>query len=356
MNTAEVRAVVRTLVDACRLTVLISHGNGDWEQAGPVDPEVEVIRSRMDHLSERLLKAGGWSTVRTILVEDRDHRSWVLQGFEDPPDGEALLAVGPLGADGPWTVGQILELLRPVPAPAPVASLEETPWSEAGQESDWTLLRRQFQPPLLDAIRQGDRETLDLLLERLLSRWNQARIPMESWPAVVSLTPLVTLCVEAAIQAGLDVVIGEEIGKRAVRQLASVRSLKDALVALFPTLRVLAEAVAQLPFRGKSSKCRAMLRYVMDHLERPVTLSETATHVGLSPNYAGALLRKEAGEGFLASIHRLRVNRARLLLRSTDLTITEISRRLGYRHSNHFARSFRKLTGQAPGDFRYSVS
>lgn len=51
-------------------------------------------------------------------------------------------------------------------------------------------------------------------------------------------------------------------------------------------------------------------------------------------------------------VSNLRFEQARLLLEQGALPITEIARQLGYRHSTHFARAFRRIAGVSPREYR----
>lgn len=48
----------------------------------------------------------------------------------------------------------------------------------------------------------------------------------------------------------------------------------------------------------------------------------------------------------------IRLNRARDLLTSTDLPITEIATQIGFESIFYFSEFFKKKTGQAPSDYR----
>jgi transcriptional regulator GlxA family with amidase domain len=61
-------------------------------------------------------------------------------------------------------------------------------------------------------------------------------------------------------------------------------------------------------------------------------------------------------EAFGVPPHRylltLRIERAKALLRDTDLPVTEIAFRTGWKSLGTFGRTFRDVTGESPGDFR----
>lgn len=54
-------------------------------------------------------------------------------------------------------------------------------------------------------------------------------------------------------------------------------------------------------------------------------------------------------------IASLRFNKAKELLGHRDLSVTEISRQLGYKHASHFSRAFRRMAGQTPMAYRRAL-
>ena len=51
-------------------------------------------------------------------------------------------------------------------------------------------------------------------------------------------------------------------------------------------------------------------------------------------------------------LENIRLRKARELLESTSLSISDIARTAGYNDSNYFARSFKKVYGVSPRDYR----
>ncbi|MFC4587535.1 helix-turn-helix domain-containing protein [Sphaerisporangium corydalis] len=86
------------------------------------------------------------------------------------------------------------------------------------------------------------------------------------------------------------------------------------------------------------------------------TVAELAAATHLSPAHFAELFRAETGETPGRYRTRLRVERARLLLTETDLTITMIAADLGYSSPQHFATAFRAATGTTPSGFRDAES
>jgi AraC-like DNA-binding protein len=97
---------------------------------------------------------------------------------------------------------------------------------------------------------------------------------------------------------------------------------------------------------------RAMVDRVARECHRPWTLSEMASSCGLGRTRFSQLLARLTGDTPITLMHRLRVERARVMLRETDLSVTQIAQRCGFVTSQYFARVFGAMTGRTPRDFR----
>ncbi len=95
-----------------------------------------------------------------------------------------------------------------------------------------------------------------------------------------------------------------------------------------------------------------VLAYVEAHCQEALYLSDLAERFHYNPTYVSDLFRRRLGWGFAEQLARLRMNRARALLRETALPVTEIAARCGYADACHFARQFRKWTGLTPTAWR----
>lgn len=82
------------------------------------------------------------------------------------------------------------------------------------------------------------------------------------------------------------------------------------------------------------------------------TVTWCATQFGLSPNYFGDLIKKEAHITAQEYIRDKVIAHAQVLLRQTNMTINEIAEELGFAYPNHFTRMFHKATGYAPLKYR----
>lgn len=84
------------------------------------------------------------------------------------------------------------------------------------------------------------------------------------------------------------------------------------------------------------------------------TVQSCARVLGYSPDYLSELLRAATGMSARERIQRVLVETAKERLLAPNCTSSEVAYALGFEHPQHFARLFRKKTGQSPGEWRSS--
>jgi AraC-like DNA-binding protein len=78
-----------------------------------------------------------------------------------------------------------------------------------------------------------------------------------------------------------------------------------------------------------------------------------ASRLNLSPNYLSDLLNKYTGKTTQEHIHLKMIEKAKSLLWSSDMAISEIAYHLGFEHPSHFTKLFKSKTGKSPKEFRH---
>jgi AraC family transcriptional regulator len=102
-------------------------------------------------------------------------------------------------------------------------------------------------------------------------------------------------------------------------------------------------------------RIRRAVELMHSQLDRELSLKEIAAASYLSPFHFARLFKKLTGTSPHAYLATLRAKQAQLLLAETDLSITEISARVGYSSSSHFTQAFRQSTGSTPRAFRKAL-
>ncbi|RJE90335.1 response regulator [Paenibacillus sp. 1011MAR3C5] len=95
-----------------------------------------------------------------------------------------------------------------------------------------------------------------------------------------------------------------------------------------------------------------IIAFIDQNYDKELSLQILSEHVHLSKNYLANLFKKETGEGVIDYITRVRMDRAKSLLRGTDLKSSEISLKVGIPDSKYFSKLFKKMTGVTPSEYR----
>jgi AraC-like DNA-binding protein len=86
--------------------------------------------------------------------------------------------------------------------------------------------------------------------------------------------------------------------------------------------------------------------------DQPITLNELANVAGLSPNHLLRTFRQAFGQTPHQYLTTLRLQRAQLLLSSSDVSVTEICFSIGFESLGSFSWLFRRRFGVSPDAFR----
>lgn len=83
-----------------------------------------------------------------------------------------------------------------------------------------------------------------------------------------------------------------------------------------------------------------------------LSLSSVAAEFGISEGHLSKMFKMKYGMRFSAYVEAVRMDKAKDFLKSTSLSVGEISELTGYLSTNTFCRAFKRVTGLTPSDYR----
>ena len=92
--------------------------------------------------------------------------------------------------------------------------------------------------------------------------------------------------------------------------------------------------------------------YIHTHLDRELSLVEIAEVVNISPTYFASLFKRATETSPHQYVIRQRVERAKMILLKTDLTISDIALQVGFSSQSHLTQQFKRFTGMTPKQVR----
>lgn len=164
-----------------------------------------------------------------------------------------------------------------------------------------------------------------------------------------------TLFSRAAIRGGLSRDLALTLSDYYIQSVESARSIPET----FQIMQTMQEDYIRRVNRcRKGGSFSAPVRTCMDLIDRsiesPLTIAEIAEKTGYSGYYVSSMFRKETGSGISEYIQKKKVERAKLLLKTSDRSVGDIAAALSYSTPSRFSHVFHKVTGMTPREYRNS--
>ncbi|KAA1243500.1 AraC family transcriptional regulator [Aquimarina sp. RZ0] len=94
------------------------------------------------------------------------------------------------------------------------------------------------------------------------------------------------------------------------------------------------------------------ISYISENLHREITVSELASFCHLSTDHFSRVFKRQFGMPPNFYMQSKRVERAQLLLLTTNHSLQQIAEKVGLENLSYFSRVFKKHAGKTPGNFR----
>ncbi len=105
----------------------------------------------------------------------------------------------------------------------------------------------------------------------------------------------------------------------------------------------------QIQDEGRGSEIK---NFINRRAHQPITITDLAKHLHLSPSRTGHVVRENTGMTFHDLLLKERMLRAKNLLTSSRQPLNEIAENLGFHNEFYFNRVFKKYFGMPPGEYR----
>ncbi|MBL8024843.1 MAG: helix-turn-helix domain-containing protein, partial [Fibrobacteres bacterium] len=92
--------------------------------------------------------------------------------------------------------------------------------------------------------------------------------------------------------------------------------------------------------------------FMLVNIPNNISPSDVAAHLGLTSTWIGIIFKEATGYTMVQFINRLKIDRAIELLKSGNLSATDVSLSVGFASLDHFRRVFKEQTGTTPKEFR----
>ncbi|MCG8501289.1 MAG: response regulator [Firmicutes bacterium] len=91
--------------------------------------------------------------------------------------------------------------------------------------------------------------------------------------------------------------------------------------------------------------------YIKNHYKKDIKIAAVAKIFNFNPNYLGQLIQKKVGMKYNDYLNKVRIDKAKELLKRTDMRVNEIAAEVGYKKPDYFAVKFKEYTGVSPSNY-----
>lgn len=207
---------------------------------------------------------------------------------------------------------------------------------------------------LLEMVREGDLNYQDTIgRANMLSGGVRVQGEDPITQAVISCANFTALCTREAIHAGISPEMAYSVGDSYIQSMMECKTITE--------LRSVNHAMYE-DFIQRVHKHRTAPRvsipigacrdYIELHCEEALDLALLARRTGYSEYHLSRKFKQEMGVPIRTYIQYARVERAKLLLTTTDEPIGQIAQRLQFCSGSHFSDVFQKIAGQKPQQYR----
>ena len=174
-----------------------------------------------------------------------------------------------------------------------------------------------------------------------------------------SLIASCTIYTRAAIDGGVDAELAFTMSDTFIRRVEATLEEEQLAELELGMVREFSQLVRRYRDSSRDVLVTRALRAAHVGLMGVISLREIAHNLGVSEQYLSSRFAQKMGIPFTAYVRRMKMEEAKIFLRSTDLEIMEIAENLGFPRQSYFSRVFKELEGITPSEYRrqnYSVT
>ena len=147
-------------------------------------------------------------------------------------------------------------------------------------------------------------------------------------------------------------IMEEIISEYYTRDIGMEEVMEIYVIILFTELlRVWRDETRKQASVSREVQILELLAYIEKNYET-CTLPQMGKAFGMHGNYLTALLKEKTGRSFVEHVQEQRLKKARTLLETTELPLSELIPLCGYNNMNFFYRKFREAEGCTPARYR----
>lgn len=203
----------------------------------------------------------------------------------------------------------------------------------------------------LSAVRQGDRDRANKLLNELLGYIFFSTGGVFSKIKTMIYDLLVLLC-RCAMHAGVDQEKTMESTNRYYLEIHQIQDFDLLCQWITRVVNTTMDSIFDFGDVRHAGIIHQSVQYIHANYAHHLSLEQMARQVYLSPTYFGRIFKQGTGESFSSYLARVRIQHSQELLRYDAIRLTDIAQLVGFEDQSYFTRVFKRLVGTTPRHYR----
>ncbi|MBM7871517.1 AraC-like DNA-binding protein/cbb3-type cytochrome oxidase subunit 3 [Clostridium pascui] len=134
----------------------------------------------------------------------------------------------------------------------------------------------------------------------------------------------------------------------------TIDEVKDYFLNIYKSVLI---QIKEKKSNRKNDVIESVKKYInQNYCDQLLALEVIASEMRLSPNYLRTMFKESEGKSISNYINEVRFEKAKELLKTTELTAKEISIKIGFENFNYFYTAFKKYYGVSPNQFRNNIN
>jgi two-component system response regulator YesN len=195
--------------------------------------------------------------------------------------------------------------------------------------------------------RTGAKEILNSILGTILFH-----NPGDLGVLKVRLLELLSILSRSAVEGGVDVDVMLKKNLTFVNKVMQINDQGDLCAWISTALNEFIELVYSSQDAKKVTQIRPAINYIDANYDKPIGLADIARASYMSVSRLAHIFKEQMGITLIDYLTSVRIERAKQLLLATAQNCTEICFQVGYNNQSYFTRTFKRLVGMTPRQFR----
>lgn len=230
--------------------------------------------------------------------------------------------------------------------------------NEPGERQDISLIEKRYEieTKLMYAIAHGQTSQAGAILSMIHPDQVDKRNPnplrnMKNYAIICN-----TLMRKAAQQGSVHPFYIDQLSSILGKRIEEMMSVEDVRKLMGTMVHKYCLLVKNHNMKGYSPPVQSVMLRTDAELAGDLSLRAHAAQIGINASYLSSLFKKETGVTLTDYVNQRRVDYAIFLLNSTNMQVQTIAQHCGMPDVNYFTRTFRKMTGKTPTQYRQSIA